>query len=106
EKGKGEAKVVTSCLAKLDLTNPVSKAAIARSKALAAIGKKCVGMVPAEIGSPCKPTAATCADTARCVTDDHVTDVGKLIAAEVNDACSMVTRLGLGSAFPSVCSGA
>jgi YVTN family beta-propeller protein len=106
ENGKGEAKVVTTCLAKLDLTNPASKAAIARAKALAAIGKKCVTVTPADIGSPCKPAAANCAQTASCVIDDHVSDVGKLIAAEVNDSCSMVTRLGLGLAFPSICSGA
>jgi YVTN family beta-propeller protein len=103
---KGETKVVTRCLAKLDLRNVASKAAIARAKALVAIGRKCVAVSPAEIGSPCDPAAATTADTASCVVDAHVVDVGKLIAAELNDACVMVTRLGLGSAFPAVCSGA
>ncbi len=105
ETGKGEAKVVAACRAKLDLTNPLSKASIARGKALLAIGRKCAGVSPVELGSPCDAAAATTVVTATCVVNDHIADVGKLIAAELNDACTLVTRLGLGGAFPSVCSG-
>jgi YVTN family beta-propeller protein len=105
ETGKGEAKVAATCRAKLDLTNPISKGAIARTKALLAIERTCSGTSPAELGSPCDPVALTAAATASCVVNDHITDVGKLVAAELNDACVLTTRLGLGGAFPAICSG-
>jgi hypothetical protein len=39
------------------------------------------------------------------VLSKHVDDVGKLIAAEFNDVCVILTRIGLASAYLAVCSG-
>ncbi len=104
--GKGEPKVVARCLAALDLGNPLSKGARTRAAALAAIGKRCAAVSPADLGSPCDGAASTTAATATCVMTAHAADVAKLVAAELNDACVMATRIGLGSVFPAICSGA
>lgn len=102
--GKGEAKAIATCLAKLDLANPLSKATVAYDAALVGITKQCAGVTPAAIGSPCDPAAPTVATVATCMLDDHVDDVAKMVAAEYNDACVILTRIGLAHAY-SVCSG-
>ena len=102
--GKSDAKIAAACRAKLDLGNPFSKASKTRAAALAAIGRACAGVTPAAIGSPCDPAAATTSDVAVCLLDAHVADVGKLPAAEYNDACTMLTRTGV-AASHRVCSG-
>jgi hypothetical protein len=67
--------------------------------------RTCEGREPAELGSPCDPKALTLKTTANCVFDGHAADVAKLIAAEFNDACVMLTRIGLAGSYPAVCSG-
>jgi YVTN family beta-propeller protein len=101
---KSDAKVAATCRAKLDLGNPFSKASKTRAGALAAIARACAGITPAAIGSPCDPAAATTTDVAACLLDGHLADAGKLIAAEYNDACTMLTRTGI-AATHRVCSG-
>jgi YVTN family beta-propeller protein len=101
---KSDAKVAATCRAKLDLGNPFSKASKTRAGALAAIARACAGITPAAIGSPCDPAAATTTDVAACLLDGHLADAGKLIAAEYNDACTMLTRTGV-AATHRVCSG-
>lgn len=101
---KSDAKIAASCRAKLDLGNPVSKASKLRTAALAAIARACTGVAPAAVGSPCAPAAATTTEVAACVLDEHLADVGKLTAAEYNDACTMLTRTGV-AATHRVCSG-
>jgi hypothetical protein len=39
------------------------------------------------------------------VLDRHVAEVGHLVAAEHNDACVMLTRVGLGAAHRTACGG-
>lgn len=101
---KSDAKIAASCRAKLDLANPFSKASKLRTGALAAIARACTGVAPAAVGSPCDPAAATTTDVAECLLDEHLGDVGKLTAAEYNDACTMLTRTGV-AATHRVCSG-
>lgn len=103
--GKGDAKAIAGCLAKLDLGNPLSKATVARNAGLLRIAQKCAGRAPAELGSPCDAAAPTLATTASCVLDGNAARVAKLIAAEFNDACVMLTRIGLARAYSAVCSG-
>jgi YVTN family beta-propeller protein len=103
--GKGDDKVIAGCLAKLDLANPLSKASLARDAGLLKIAQKCAGRTPTELGSPCNAAAPTVATTASCVLDGHAADVAKLIAAEFNDACVTLTRIGVASTYPAVCSG-
>lgn len=102
--GKSDVKIAAACRAKLDLGSPFSKASKTRAGALAAIARACAGIAPAEVGSPCDPAAATTTDVANCVLDRHLADVGRLIAAEYNDACTMLTRTGV-AASHRVCSG-
>ncbi len=102
--GKSDVKIAAACRAKLDLGSPFSKASKTRAGALAAIARACAGIAPAEVGSPCDPAAATTTDVANCVLDGHLADVGRLIAAEYNDACTMLTRTGV-AASHRVCSG-
>lgn len=101
---KSDAKIAAACRAKLDLGNPLSKGSKTRASALAAITRACAGIAPAAIGSPCDPAAATTTDVATCLLDGHLADVGKLIAAEYNDACTMLTRTGV-AATHRICSG-
>jgi YVTN family beta-propeller protein len=101
---KSDAKIAAACRAKLDLGSPLSKASKTRAAALTAIARACAGIAPAAIGSPCDPTAATTTDVANCMLDGHLADVGKLIPAEYNDACTMLTRTGV-AASHRVCSG-
>lgn len=104
--GKGEEKAVATCLTKLDLGTPLSKASKARAKAALAIATKCAGTTPSALGSPCDGAALTLATTADCVLDQHASNVAELIAGEFNDACTMLTRIGLGIVYPDVCNGA
>lgn len=103
--GTGEAKAVTTCLAKLDLASPLSVASVARATAVGAIALKCQGLTPAALGSPCDGAAPTFAATAECVMNGHAARVAKMVAAEFNDACVTLTRIGLADSYPAVCSG-
>jgi YVTN family beta-propeller protein len=105
DRGKGDARAIAVCLAKLDLANSASKASAARTAALIAVARKCSGRIPADLGSPCNGAADTIATTASCVVDADAGEVAKLIAAEFNDACVILTRIGLAGAYPRVCSG-
>lgn len=102
---KAEAKAIARCLATSDLANPGSKAGRARDAAVLAIGKGCVGVAPADLGSPCNGSASTVAETASCIVQDHAADVARLVAAEVNGACTILTRIGLATSFPAACFG-
>jgi YVTN family beta-propeller protein len=102
---KTEAKAVGACRAKLDLGTALSKASVARGAAAVAIAAKCAGVTPADLGTPCDPAAPNLAATASCMLNDHVTDVARLVAGEFNDACVMLTRIGLGTAYPGACRG-
>ncbi len=103
--GKDEFKAVSSCLTTLDLDDPLAKATLARAKAVAGIVTACVGTNPADLGSPCDPAAATIAATASCIVDGHIQHVAKLLAADFNDACVLLTRLGLGPVYLRACTG-
>jgi YVTN family beta-propeller protein len=102
---KTEAKAVAGCRAKLDLGSVLTKASSARGAAAIAIAAKCAGVTPADLGAPCDPAAPNLAATAGCVLDHHVTDVARLVAGAFNDACVMLTRIGLGTAYPGACRG-
>ncbi len=103
--GKNEPKAIATCFAKIDLGSPLAKATAARNAALVGIAQQCVGLTPAAIGSPCNPAAADIPAVASCVLAEHVDAVAKLIAGEFNDACAILTRLGLAQSYLAVCSG-
>ena len=103
--GTGEAKAVGDCLAKLDLANAGSAMSALRAASIAAVAAKCQGVAPAALGSPCEGGAATIAATATCVIDRHARSVAKMLAAEFNDVCVTLARIGLADTYPDVCTG-
>ena len=103
--GTGEAKAIGDCRAKLDLANPGSAASGLRALAIATIVARCRDVTPAALGSPCEGTAPTLAATATCVIQRHARSVAKMVAAEFNDVCVTLTRIGLAGSYPDVCSG-
>jgi len=103
--GKGTAAAVELCASSLNPTaTPPSKFAKARAAALQKIGKKCAApLTPADLNSPCILAAATFADVATCLLDDHAINVQEMIRAEYRDACAMLTAVGLDAAYPTAC---
>jgi hypothetical protein len=69
------------------------------------ISRKCAGVSPADLGSPCNPAAPDVATMASCVLGGHVSDVGKMIAGEFNDVCVTLTSIGLADEYLAVCYG-
>ncbi len=103
--GKDPAKAAAACAKALDPANPKATLVKARAKAATKIVKKCAAIAPAELGNPCDPDATTFAEVADCVLDLHAGRAEKMVAAEYNDVCSMLTKLGLGRSYPGVCTG-
>ncbi|MBI3767534.1 MAG: YncE family protein [Deltaproteobacteria bacterium] len=108
---KGEAKHKhlavsgAACAKTLDPDDPKATLAKLRAAVGAQIAKKCAGLVPADIGNPCDPSATTIGEVAGCVLAGQAKRVEKMIAAEFNDACPMLTAVGLGRGYPDVCTG-
>jgi YVTN family beta-propeller protein len=104
-KQKGLAGATAKCRKTLDPNDPKASVPKIRAAALTKVAKKCAGLTPADIGAPCNPTGSTIAQTAACVFASQTMRVEKMVAAEFNDACPMLTGVGLGRAYPDVCSG-
>ena len=102
---RGTGSATVGCLKALDLRSPASTLAKARARTATGILKKCAGVTPAALGSPCDDGAATIATTVGCVLDTHLEEVARMIATKFNDACPMLTGLGLGGAYPGACTG-
>jgi YVTN family beta-propeller protein len=105
DKRVSDAKVIAGCRAKLDLGNPRSALAAARAAGIAKIVGKCAGQSAADLGAPCDAEATTIPATAACVVDGHDARVARMVAAECNDACTMLTRAGVARTHPAVCLG-
>jgi len=103
-KPKAFALSAAACRKALDPADPKAKLPKLRAKLDATIAKKCEGVTPEAIGSPCDPTATTIADVATCVLDGQSSRVERMVGAEFNDACPMLTAAGLGRSYPGVCS--
>lgn len=104
-KGKSLALSAAACAKALDRDDPKASIPKLRTALAATIVKKCAGATPADIGSPCDPAAATIADVATCVLDGQESRAQKMVAGEFNDACLVLTAVGLGRDYPDVCSG-
>jgi len=104
-KGKSLATSAIACAKTLDPNDPKATVAKIHATALAKVAKKCGGIAPAAIGLPCDPSATTIAQTTACVFANQSMRVEKMVAAEFNDACPLLTAIGLAAAYPDVCSG-
>jgi hypothetical protein len=101
--GSGTASAVGCCSTNLDPNDSGSRASRARTRATQQITKKCEGITPGDINTPCALGAVTMTETIACVLDQHAESVQRMIAAEYRDACAMLPAVGLGSVFPDVC---
>jgi len=104
-RGRGTSAARVRCMATLDVSNGASALSQVRAAAIARTAKRCKGLGPTDIGNPCDPSATTIEETAACVLDEHLRNVSRMVAAEFNDACTMLTGIGLGSVFPEACKG-
>ena len=104
-KGSGMVRAVGRCYRALDAADAGSSLARARAAAGTRMLEKCQGVTPPDIGSPCDGGATTMEGVVSCILDQHAGRVQRMIAAEFNDACPMLTGIGLGRAFPGVCAG-
>jgi YVTN family beta-propeller protein len=104
-KHKSLALSAAACAKTLDPSNPNAALPKLRAAALVTIAKKCAGLTPADIGTPCDPAATTIDEVVTCVLGAQATRVEKMIAAEFNDACPLMTAIGLARAYPDVCTG-
>jgi hypothetical protein len=103
--GKDLGSAQQSCAKGLDLSGAdSSKVAGARAKALAKMAKKCAGLVPADINSPCDAAAATMEDVASCVLVDRLRRVQEMVRAAYRDACGIVSAVALDAQYPALCS--
>ncbi len=104
-RGRGTAAARAWCSAALDVRNGGATLARAHAAAIARIVRRCKDLGPTDLGNPCDPSATTIEETATCVLAGHAQRVARMIAAEYNDACVMLTGLGLGPLFPAACAG-
>jgi YVTN family beta-propeller protein len=103
--GKGKHVATSAAACAKTLAPDGSTLAKLRTAVGAKIAKKCAGLVPADIGSPCDASATTIGEVAGCVLAGQAKRVEKMLAAEFNDACPMLTAVGLGRGYPDVCTG-
>ncbi|MEW5917018.1 MAG: hypothetical protein AB1762_11455, partial [Gemmatimonadota bacterium] len=88
----------------LDDRDPASLLTRARTKVLARVATKCRGVNPSEINStPCSQAAATTAEVALCLLDQHVASVEDMVRAEYGNVCSLLTFYDLGLGLPTFC---
>jgi len=102
-KGQPASAAEAKCRKGLDEVDPKSVLAKARASATKAIDKACVGVAPADIGSPCDAGAATIAATTACVLADHLQRSAQMTAAEYGGSCPTIGAVGLDAAFPALC---
>jgi hypothetical protein len=91
------------CHSKLDPTDPVSALSRSRRSAERRIAKGCASTVPDELHKPCSDAAVTLDEVAQCVLDHHVVKVSEMVAAEYENACSILGAVGLSTVFPAAC---
>lgn len=91
------------CASALDPNSPDSKLGKALGKLVADVEKKCEGLVPADLGSPCDPSATTIAQTATCLRDTQRALAESQIARQYASSCTLLSAVALDAAFPGIC---
>ncbi len=87
----------------LDPSSADSKLGKAMAKLVADVEKKCEGLSPADVGSPCDPAATTITQTAACLRDAQLAGAEALVAQQYAAACTLLTAVGLDGDFPGIC---
>jgi hypothetical protein len=93
----------TKCAGQLDPANPASKVAKAVAKVATDVAKKCDGLVPADIGSPCDAGATTFDAVATCIVDKHLEAAEALARAQYAGACTLAIAVDLDDDYPALC---
>lgn len=97
------ASTTGKCAGELDLNDASSKLAKAAGKFADKVNGKCASLTPADIGSPCNPSATTIADTVTCLRTVHLDAAQSATSAQYAAACTMLDAVGLDALFPGVC---
>jgi hypothetical protein len=97
------ASTTSKCAGELDLNDANSKLGKAAAKFADKVNGKCGSLTPADIGSPCNPSAATMSDTISCLRAAHLDAVQDATSAQYSAACALLTAVGLDAVFPGVC---
>ncbi len=91
------------CASALDPNSPDSKLGKALGKLVADVEKKCAEVTPAEIGSPCNPSATTIAQIATCLRDGQLALAESQAAQQYASGCTLLSAVNLAAAFPGIC---
>lgn len=91
------------CAGMLDHTVASSKLGKDLAKLESSVASKCTGLTPADIGSPCNPSATTFAQTATCLRQKAISASEAAASAQYAHACTLLSSVGLGSKFPGLC---
>lgn len=95
--------IAAKCGAQLDPSNPASKVGKALAKLDADVVKKCDGLVPADLGSPCDPVATTFGQVAACLQTTHVAAVEDQVRHQYSSACTLAVAVNLDGHYPGLC---
>jgi len=93
----------TKCASGLAPADPTSKLGKALARFVSDLEKKCPGVTPADIGSPCNPSATTIAQMATCIRDANLASAEVQVSAQYAAACAQLGAVGLDTAFPGIC---
>lgn len=97
------AATTSKCTGELDVANPGSKLGKAAAKFGDKVMGKCGSLTPADVGSPCNPSAASIADTVSCLRTASTSAAESATSAQYAHACTILTAVGLDATFPGVC---
>jgi hypothetical protein len=95
--------ITAQCTAALDPADPRSKVGKAIAKLQASLTSKCGTLLPADLATPCSPTATTFADVATCLVNTHLAQTGAAVAAEYGTACALISAVGLDTEYAALC---
>ncbi len=97
------AATVSKCAGELDVASPASKLGKAADKFGDKVIGKCGSLTPADIGSPCNPSATTMADTVACLRAAQLAAAESATASKYGNACTLLSAVNLAATFPGVC---
>jgi hypothetical protein len=102
--GTVSEKTISTCAAQLDTSVPTSKLGKALATFDTKVAKRCTGLAPADLGSPCDAGAEGIETTLTCVKNANLAAGQELVDTTYTGACELLGVVGLAAAFPEICS--
>ena len=93
-----------ACQRDVDPASATSRLRKARALARQRILTGCAASTPAALGAPCDAEASTMGELADCALDRQLAGVTSIVASQVTAPCGLLDLVGLGGAFPELCS--